>query len=47
MILKQTMAEVSRGGMDLRASSSDQSWAVIAETRILIDILRGHGPMRA
>jgi len=47
MILKQTMAEVSRGGMDLRASSSDQSWAVIAETRILIDILRGHSPMRA
>jgi Fe-S-cluster containining protein len=47
MILKQTMAEVSRGGMDLRASSSDQSWAVIAATRILIDILRGHGPMRA
>src|SRR5688572_1643858 len=47
MILKQTMAEVSRGGMDLRASSSDQSWAVIAATRILIDILDGHGPMRA
>lgn len=47
MILKQTMAEVARGGMDLRASSSDQSWAVIAETRILIDILRGHSPQRA
>ena len=47
MILKQTMADVSRGGMDLRASSSDQSWAVIAATRILIDILRGHGPLRA
>jgi Fe-S-cluster containining protein len=47
MILKQAMTEVSRGGMDLRASSSDQSWAVIAETRILIDILRGHGPLRA
>ena len=47
MILKQTMAEVSRGGMDLRANSSDQSWAVIAETRILIDILNGHSPTRA
>ena len=47
MILKQTMAEVSRAGMDLRASSSDQSWAVIAETRILIDILNGHSPTRA
>ena len=47
MILKQAMTEVSRGGMDLRASSSDQSWAVIAETRILIDILRGHSPIRA
>jgi Fe-S-cluster containining protein len=47
VILKQTIAEVSRGGMDLRASSSDQSWAVIAATRILIDILDGHGPMRA
>jgi len=46
-MLKQAMVEVSRGGMDLRASSSDQSWAVIAETRILIDILRGHGPARA
>jgi hypothetical protein len=47
MILKQTMAEVSRGGMDLRASSSDQSWAVIAATRILIDILDGRSPTRA
>ncbi len=47
MILKQTMAEVLRGGMDLRASPSDQSWAVIAETRILIDILRGHSALRA
>ena len=47
IMLKQTMAEVARGGMDLRASSSDQSWAVIAETRILIDILGGHAPTRA
>src|SRR5258705_491285 len=47
MILKQTMAEVSRGGMNLRAESSDQSWAVIAATRILIDILDGHSPKRA
>ena len=47
MILKQAMSEVARGGIDLRASSSDQSWAVIAETRILIDILDGHAPNRA
>src|SRR5262245_53126083 len=46
-MLKQAMAEVSRSGMDLRASSSDQSWAVIAETRILIDILEGRAPTRA
>jgi Fe-S-cluster containining protein len=47
MILKQTMAEVSRSGMDLRAPSGDQSWQVIAATRILIDVLNGHSPMRA
>jgi len=47
MILKQTMAEVSRAGMNLRSNSSDQSWAVIAATRILIDILNGHSPTRA
>ena len=47
IMLKQAMAEVSRGGMDLRASSGDQSWAVIAATRILIDILSGHSPARA
>src|SRR5262245_6139579 len=45
--LKQTMAAVSKGGMDLRANSGDQSWAVIAATRILIDMLRGHSPTRA
>jgi len=47
MILKQTMAVVSRQGMNLRANSSDQSWAVIAATRMLIDILNGHSPTRA
>jgi hypothetical protein len=47
IILKQSMAAVARGGMDLRASPSDQSWAVIAATRILIDILKGHGAARA
>lgn len=47
IMLKQTMAEVARSGMDLRAAPGDQSWAVIAETRILIDILSGHSPMRA
>src|SRR5215510_15101663 len=47
VMLKQAMAEVSRTGIDLRASSGDQSWAVIAETRILIDILNSHAPTRA
>lgn len=47
IMLKQAMAEVSRNGMDLRAPSGDQSWQVIAATRILIDILKSHSPMRA
>jgi len=47
IMLKQAMAEVSRSGMDLRAPSGDQSWHVIAATRILIDILKGHAPTRA
>jgi hypothetical protein len=47
IMLKQAMAEVSRAGMDLRAPSGDQSWQVIAATRILIDILKGHAPLRA
>jgi Fe-S-cluster containining protein len=33
--------------MDLTASGSDQSWFVIAATRILLDILEGHSPSRA
>jgi Fe-S-cluster containining protein len=41
------MAAVSRGGMDLTASGSDKSWAVIAATRILLDILDGRNPSRA
>src|SRR5215471_8054196 len=47
IFLKQTMAAVSKGGMDLRSPPPDQSWAVIAATRILIDMLRGHSPTRA
>jgi hypothetical protein len=47
IMLKQAMAEVSRAGMDLRAPSGDQSWQVIAATRILIDVLKGHSPLRA
>jgi Fe-S-cluster containining protein len=47
ILLKQTMAQVSKGGMDLRANASDQSWAVIAATRILYDILSGKGAARA
>ena len=45
--LKQSMAAVSKGGMDLRATEGEQSWAVIAATRILIDMLKGHAPTRA
>jgi Fe-S-cluster containining protein len=37
--LKQSVEAVSRSGMDLTASGSDQSWAVIAATRILLDII--------
>ena len=47
ILLKQSMAQVSKGGMDLRAAPGDQSWAVIAATRILIDLLTSHAPMRA
>jgi len=46
-MLKQAMAEVSRGGLNLRANQGDQSWAVIGATRILIDMLSGHSPTRA
>lgn len=45
--LKRSVAEVSRRGLDLRASGSDQSWAVIAATRILLDVLEGKAPTRA
>jgi Fe-S-cluster containining protein len=45
--LKQSVEAVSRGGMDLTANGSDQSWAVIGATRILLDILETKGPSRA
>ena len=45
--LKQSVDAVSRHGMDLTASGSDQSWAVIAATRIVLDILDGRKDMRA
>jgi Fe-S-cluster containining protein len=45
--LKQSVDAVSRGGMDLTASGSDQSWAVIAATRIVLDILEGRKDSRA
>jgi len=41
------MSAISKGGMDLRSPPSDQSWAVMAATRILYDILKGHGAARA
>lgn len=45
--LKKAMAEVSRRGMDVAANASEQSWAVFAAARILIDILNGRAPGRA
>jgi Fe-S-cluster containining protein len=45
--LKRSVAEVSRRGLDLRANGADQSWAVIAETRILLDVLEGKNAARA
>src|SRR5579862_1453196 len=45
--LKKSMAEVSRRGMDLTASGSEQSWSVVAAARMVIDILRGHAPGKA
>ena len=45
--LKKAMAAVSRRGMDLTASGSEQTWAVIAAARAVIDILRSHAPGRA
>jgi Fe-S-cluster containining protein len=45
--LKQSVDAVSHHGMDLTASGSDQSWAVIAATRIVLDILDGRKDTRA
>jgi Fe-S-cluster containining protein len=45
--LKQNIDAVSRHGMDVNAKPGDQSWAVIAATRVIYDILRGHSPSRA
>jgi Fe-S-cluster containining protein len=45
--LKQSVDAVSRRGMDLTDSPSDRSWAVIAATRIVLDILAGRNPLRA
>jgi hypothetical protein len=47
ILLKQAMAAISKSGMDLRANPSDQSWAVIAATRTMYDILSGYGATRA
>jgi Fe-S-cluster containining protein len=45
--LKRSVEAVARGGMDLSASGSDQTWAVIGATRILLDIVEGKNPARA
>jgi Fe-S-cluster containining protein len=41
------MEAASRDGLNLRASEDEQTWIVIAATRILIDMLGGHAPNRA
>ncbi len=45
--LKRSVEAVSRGGMDLAAPGNEQSWSVIAATRILLDILETRSPSRA
>jgi len=45
--LKQAMDAVSRRGLDLHAPPPDQHRAVVAVTRILIDILSGRNSLRA
>jgi Fe-S-cluster containining protein len=45
--LKQAMDTVSRHGLNLRATPLDQHRAVVAITRILMDILKGRNPLRA
>jgi hypothetical protein len=45
--LKESVQSVVRRGIDLDAAPSGQLWSMIGLTRILIDILGGHGPARA
>src|SRR5262249_36785043 len=45
--LRESVSAVSRHGIDLDASNADQLWSMIGLTRILIDILDGHGATRA
>jgi hypothetical protein len=45
--LKQAMDALSRRGLDLHATPLDQHRAVVAITRILIDILSGRNSLRA
>lgn len=45
--LKQSMDAVSRRGVDLSANINDQQWAVIAATRLLVDLLDSRHPARA
>jgi Fe-S-cluster containining protein len=45
--LKQSMDAVARRGVDLSANMNDQQWAVIAATRVLVDVLDSRNPARA
>jgi Fe-S-cluster containining protein len=45
--LKQSMDAVARRGVDLSTNTNDQQWAVVAETRLLADVLDTRHPSRA
>ena len=45
--LRESIETASRRGIDLDAAQSEQFWSMAGLTRILIDLLRGHGPTRA
>jgi len=45
--LKESIAALSRRGINLDDPQSEQGWSMIALTRILMDILDGHSPTRA
>ncbi len=45
--LKESIASVSRRGINLDDPNAEQWWSMIALTRILMEILHGRGATRA